>query len=37
MAIYSLASSTWDDEEIQAIQEVIESERFTMGNHVIEF
>jgi CDP-6-deoxy-D-xylo-4-hexulose-3-dehydrase len=37
MAIYSLASSTWDDEEIQAIQEVIESERFTMGNQVIEF
>lgn len=37
MASYSLASSTWDDEEIQAIQTVINSGRFTMGNQVIEF
>lgn len=37
MANYSLASSTWDDEEIQAIQTIFESGRFTMGNQVIEF
>ena len=37
MTNYSLASSTWDDEEIEAIQTVIESGRFTMGNQVIEF
>lgn len=37
MTNYSLASSTWDDEEIEAIQAVIESGRFTMGNQVIEF
>ena len=37
MIKYSLASSTWDDEEIRAIQDVIETGRFTMGDRVIEF
>jgi CDP-6-deoxy-D-xylo-4-hexulose-3-dehydrase len=37
MVKYSLASSTWNDEEIQAIHRVIETGRFTMGNQVIEF
>ena len=37
MTKYSLASSTWDDEEIRAIQDVIETGRFTMGDRVIEF
>lgn len=34
---YGLASSTWDDEEIEAIQSVIRSGRFTMGARVEEF
>lgn len=34
MKPYSLASSTWDHEEIDAIQEVIRSGRFTMGSEV---
>jgi CDP-6-deoxy-D-xylo-4-hexulose-3-dehydrase len=34
---YPLASSTWNDEEIQAIQSVIESGRFTMGERVREY
>ena len=34
---YSLATSTWDDAEYQAIQRVIESDMFTMGAHVQEF
>jgi CDP-6-deoxy-D-xylo-4-hexulose-3-dehydrase len=37
MTKYSLASSTWGDEEIHAIQDVVESGRFTMGDRVIEF
>ena len=34
MKPYSLASSTWDHEEIDAFQEVIRSGRFTMGSEV---
>ena len=37
MKSYSLASSTWGDEEIAAIHEVIESGRFTMGMQVSAF
>jgi CDP-6-deoxy-D-xylo-4-hexulose-3-dehydrase len=37
MSNYPLASSTWNDEEIQAIQSVIKSGRFTMGERVREF
>lgn len=29
---YSLATNTWDNDEIQAIHEVISSNRFTMGD-----
>lgn len=34
---YNLATSTWDDEEIKAIQKVIDSDRFTMGAKVRQF
>jgi CDP-6-deoxy-D-xylo-4-hexulose-3-dehydrase len=34
---YPLASTTWDVDEIQAMQEVINSGKFTMGNKVSEF
>jgi CDP-6-deoxy-D-xylo-4-hexulose-3-dehydrase len=34
---YPLASSSWDEEEIQAMHRVIESGMFTMGKHVAEF
>jgi CDP-6-deoxy-D-xylo-4-hexulose-3-dehydrase len=34
---YKLASSTWDDKEIQAMQEVIASGNFTMGEKVKEY
>ncbi|MCR8679287.1 MULTISPECIES: DegT/DnrJ/EryC1/StrS family aminotransferase [Campylobacter] len=34
---YSLASSTWDDKELNAINEVIKSDIFTMGKKVAEF
>lgn len=34
---YPLASSTWDDAELSAIQNVITSGLFTMGEHVYEF
>lgn len=37
MAKYSLASSTWDESEIQAIQEVVDSGNFTMGLQVSQF
>lgn len=37
MIKYSLASSTWGNEEIEAIQSVINSGRFTMGERVEEF
>jgi len=35
--IYPLSNDTWDNEEIEAIQEVIESRRFTMGQKTKEF
>ena len=34
---YGLASSTWDESELQAMQNVIQSGTFTMGPKVIEF
>jgi CDP-6-deoxy-D-xylo-4-hexulose-3-dehydrase len=34
---YFLASSTWDESELQAMQNVIQSGQFTMGERVIEF
>ena len=34
---YPLACDTWDDKEIQAINEVIKSGRYTMGPHVKKF
>ena len=34
---YPLASSTWDEKELNAIQEVIKSDMFTMGAKVAEF
>jgi CDP-6-deoxy-D-xylo-4-hexulose-3-dehydrase len=37
MKPYSLASTTWDDLEIQAILEVIQSGQFTMGSQVLAF
>jgi dTDP-4-amino-4,6-dideoxygalactose transaminase len=37
MTKYALASSTWDERELQAIQQVIESDMFTMGRHVAEY
>ncbi|MDG2033627.1 MAG: DegT/DnrJ/EryC1/StrS family aminotransferase, partial [Rhodospirillales bacterium] len=34
---YDLAADTWGDEEKTAIQEVIESGRFTMGPRIAQF
>ena len=34
---YKLATSTWDNKEIEAIHEVIESEMYSMGPKVKEF
>ncbi|MBR6612203.1 DegT/DnrJ/EryC1/StrS family aminotransferase [Campylobacter vicugnae] len=34
---YSLASSTWDEKELNAINEVIKSDIFTMGKKVAQF
>jgi CDP-4-dehydro-6-deoxyglucose reductase, E1 len=34
---YGLASSTWDESELQAMQDVIQSGKFTMGERVREF
>ena len=34
---YPLASSTWDEKEIQAIQSVIDKDNYTMGNCVKQF
>lgn len=34
---YKLASSTWDDKEIQAIHRVIESDKFSMGDEVAKY
>jgi CDP-6-deoxy-D-xylo-4-hexulose-3-dehydrase len=37
MAKYSLASTTWDEQEIDAINEVIKSGKYSMGERVIAF
>lgn len=37
MIKYSLASSTWDEKEIQAIQKVIDKDMYTMGEGVKQF
>ncbi len=34
---YSLAESSWGKEEIEAIHRVIDTDRFTMGEHVKQF
>lgn len=34
---YSLCQSSWDEKELGAIQEVIESDMYTMGRHVAEY
>lgn len=34
---YELASSSWDEKEIDAIKKVIDSDMFTMGNNVKQF
>ncbi|WP_409523334.1 DegT/DnrJ/EryC1/StrS family aminotransferase [Nitrincola sp. MINF-07-Sa-05] len=37
MSNYSLASSTWDQKELDAIQRVIDSDMYTMGKNVAEY
>lgn len=37
MSNYPLASSTWDEKELAAIQKVVDSNMFTMGKHVAEY
>ena len=37
MINYALASSTWDEKELVAIQKVIDSNMFTMGKYVAEY
>ena len=37
MTKYPLATSTWDDKEIEAINTVIASDMYTMGKHVNQF
>lgn len=37
MINYKLASSTWDEKELRAIQAVIDKDMFTMGNSVRQF
>ena len=37
MTKYPLAFSTWDQEEIQAIHQVIDTDMYTMGRHVKQF
>jgi len=37
MSNYPLATNTWDDEELKAIQSVIDSNKYTMGDHVRSF
>lgn len=37
MSNYKLASSTWDEKELQAIQSVIDKDMYTMGNSVKKF
>ena len=37
MINYPLATSTWDDQELQAIQSVIDKDIYTMGDYVAQF
>ena len=37
MKNYKLASSTWDDKELNAIQSVIDKDMYTMGDSVRQF
>ena len=37
MSNYSLASTTWDAAEYQAIQKVVDSGMFSMGKYVADF
>ncbi|MDC3174674.1 aminotransferase class V-fold PLP-dependent enzyme [Candidatus Pelagibacter sp.] len=37
MSNYPLATSTWDNKELEAIQSIINSDNYTMGNHVRQF
>ena len=37
MSNYPLAISTWDNKELEAIQSVIDSDNYTMGEHVTQF
>ena len=37
MSNYPLASSTWDEKELNAIQRVVDSNMFTMGKHVADY
>ena len=34
---YPLSTNTWDNKELEAIQSVIKSDNYTMGNHVAQF
>ncbi len=37
MSNYPLATNTWDNNELEAIQSVIDSDNYTMGNYVTQF
>ena len=37
MINFPLSTSTWDNKELEAIQSVIDSDNYTMGNHVAKF
>ena len=37
MINFPLSTSTWDNKELEAIQSVIDSDNYTMGNHVAQF
>ena len=37
MSNYPLSTSTWDNKELEAIQSVIDSDNYTMGEHVTRF
>ena len=37
MSNYPLATNTWDNKELEAIQSVIDSDNYTMGDHVSKF
>jgi CDP-6-deoxy-D-xylo-4-hexulose-3-dehydrase len=37
MSKYPLSTNTWDNKELEAIQSVIDSDNYTMGDHVTKF